>query len=192
MTTHANDIMTETKPAMKTFLLLLVFSLTTHAADLSPVPLPAGWDGVWLGDIEVHAGDKVTHRARMDLRIAPVAGSVAKTWIQTYAGQPPRNYEIRPTESGEGRFVMDEKNGVLLDTQLVGNTLLSTFHTGGVLLTSRFELRGDELAVEIATFAEPASDAATQSKVAAFPFRSIQRGVLHRQQANAEAPAPTP
>lgn len=175
---------------MKTLLLFLILPLATHAA--APLPLPAAWDGVWRGEIEVIAGGKVTHRAQMELRITPIAGSLAKTWMQTYSGQPPRNYEIRPAEGGEGRFVMDEKNGVLLDEQLVGNTLLSAFRTGGVLLTSRFELRGEELEIEIATFGEQLANAATQPEVAALPFRSIQRGVLHRQQVKSTVPGQGP
>ena len=148
------------------------------AQEVSPT-LPPQWNGLWRGGIEVMAGGQVTHRAQMELSVAPIAGRIAWTWTQTYTGQPPRAYELRPAESDAGRFVLDEKNGVLLDGQLIGATLLSTFRTGGVLLASRFELRGDELVVEIATFADP-PQAAGKQQVAALPFRSIQRGVLRR------------
>lgn len=169
---------------------LIVFAaaITHSLAQSSEAELPAAWDGVWRGEIEVLAGGKVTHRAQMELRIAPIAGSAAKTWTQTYSGQPPRQYEIRPADSGAGRFILDEKNGVLLEEQLIGDTLLSTFRTGDVLLFSRFDLRGDALAVEIATFAAPAVNGATKPEVGALPFRSIQRGVLHRQPPDAAVP----
>jgi hypothetical protein len=137
---------------------------------------------VWRGDIEVLAGGKVTHRAQMELRIAPIAGSAAKSWTQTYGGQPPRHYEIRPADASAGRFILDEKNGVLLEEQLVGDTLHSAFQVGDVLLTSRLQKRGDELVVEIATFAAATRNnvAAAKPTAVALPFRSIQHGVLRR------------
>lgn len=164
---------------IKIFFMLLV--IATRAGESTPPPLPATWDGVWRGDIEVLAGGATQHRATMELRVQPVAGSDAKTWTLTYSGQSPRKYEIRPTAAA-GRFIMDEKNGVLIEEQLIGDTLHSAFQVGDVLLTSRFEKRGNELAVEITTFAvaEPSPKSSAKPLAVSLPFRSIQRGLLHQ------------
>jgi hypothetical protein len=121
------------------------------------------------------------HRVEMELRIEPLEGESRLSWIQTYSGQPPRAYVLRTADGGTGRLVMDEQNGILLDAQLSGGTLHSTFRTGDVLLSSRFEKRGRELSVEIATFHDALESERPSSKVASLPFRSVQRGVLHRQ-----------
>ena len=156
--------------------------------------LPDDWDGVWRGEIEVLAGGAVQHRSKMELRVEKLEAPGAKSWTIRYSGQPPRDYEIRSVPGGKGRFVTDEKNGTVLDEQLIGSTLHSVFSLGDVLLTSRFENRGEEIAIEIATFAFSATrDGAPPPPTRAipYPFRSIQRGVLRREKAQSSAPATT-
>jgi hypothetical protein len=171
------------------FILVLVILLASFAASAADTviaaepPLPDVWNAVWSGEIKVIADGEIRHASTMELRVASIAGRPAKTWSIHYSGQPSRNYEITPATGGKGRFIVDEKNGLLLDEQLVGDTLYSAFSVGNVLLNSRFERRGDEMHVEIATYELASTNAATVSnaQATAYPFRSIQVGILRRQ-----------
>ena len=157
----------------------------TAAATDTRATLPDNWNGVWRGEIEVLVDGKRQHRATMELRVQKLGDDGAKSWTIQYSGQPPRLYEIRPAPDAKGRFIVDEKDGTLLEDQLIGNILHSVFSLGDVLLTSRFENRGEEITVEIATFAFDATklrDALNSpAKATSYSFRSIQRGILRRQ-----------
>jgi hypothetical protein len=146
-------------------------------------PLPDAWNGVWRGQVKVSVDGETRHEVNLDLTIAKIPERTAKTWTMQYTGQPPRNYELAPAETGRGLFILDEKNGTLIEEQLIGETLYAIFSVDNVLLTSRFELRGRELHLEIATYDHSVKRTKTNaaSQAVVYPFRSIQSGILRRQ-----------
>lgn len=149
--------------------------------------LPDSWDGVWSGEIKVIVDGETRHAVNMELTVAPIKGRSAKTWVIQYAGQPPRPYEIISAPDGKGHFQVDEKNGTVLDAQLIGDTLHSAFSVGTVLLTSRFERRGRELHVEITSYdhSGKTSTTSTNSEAINYPPQSVQVGILRRQKNDA-------
>lgn len=150
--------------------------------------LPAEWNGIWKGlTVNVVANGK-REEIPMELHVLPVAESNAKTWKILYgkdAAQTTRPYEIMPVSGEPNRFVVDEKNGLFIDNQLVGNVLYSQFMVTTNLVTTRFELKGEEIKVEMMMFdlRSPRQSKLTGGniEVASYRFRSTQFGVLRRE-----------
>ena len=155
--------------------------------------LPPSWDGVWKGTATLVWASGKAEEAAMELHVSPFAGGAAKTWKVVYVfadRREVRDYEIRPAEgAGAGRLVIDEKNGSLLNNYLAGETLYSRFTVNGNLVTTRFELRGDRMDVELTMFdvSKPRVTRLTGGsfEVASFSPKYVQRGTLRR-----ERPAP--
>lgn len=166
-------------------------------------PLPAEWEGVWKGTLLVAHADGSREELPMELHVGPPSGGGARGWKILYAepgGQTARPYEIAPAADEPGRFAVGEKNGPSVDNYLVGRVLHSQFLVKNSIFTARFELRGDEMAVEMSMFdaSSPRQSRATGEEVAVFSHRfrptragrdiavfsykfgSIQQGVLRR------------
>ena len=156
--------------------------------------LPAAWDGVWRGTTTLSWAMGKVETAAMELHVSPLANSNAKAWQVSYEfsdRREARAYEIRPAdEGGAGRFIIDEKNGFLIDNYLSGNTLYSQFTINGNLVTTRFELQGETMAVELTMFdaSNPRRTKLTGGsfEVASFSPKYIQRGILQRESAGAK------
>src|SRR5262249_20617081 len=64
-----------------------------------------------------------------EMRISPIGSTVNSSWIILYTGEPPRNYVLAPIrDDPKGtRYIVDELDGILLDHQLEGHVLHSSF-----------------------------------------------------------------
>ena len=150
--------------------------------------LPAEWNGVWKGITVNATADGKREEIPMELHVQSMPESAVKTWKILYgkgAEQTTRPYEIMPVSGEQNRFVVDEKNGLFLDNQLVGRVLYSQFMVTTNLVTTRFELKGDEIRVEMIMFdlRSPRQSKLTGGniEVASYRFRSAQFGILKRE-----------
>jgi hypothetical protein len=157
-------------------------------AKIGEQSLPEEWNGVWKGMTVNVTADGKREEIPMELRVAPAAGGNVKTWKILYgknAEQTTRPYEIMPVSGEPNRFVVDEKNGLFIDNQLVGNKLYSQFMVTTNLVTTRFEIKGDEISVELMMFdlRSPRKTKLTSGnvEVASYKFRSTQLGTLERE-----------
>jgi hypothetical protein len=166
--------------------LLLCCSLPTGARQAG---LPPSWDGVWKGRTILNWASGKSEAAAMELHVSPAAGGPSKRWRVVYVfadRREVREYEIGPAEgAGAGRLVIDEKNGFLIDNYLSGETLYSRFTINGNLVTTRFELRGGVMDVELTMFdvSKPRVTKLTGGdfEVASFSPKYVQRGTLRRE-----------
>jgi hypothetical protein len=152
--------------------------------------LPPSWDGIWKGETKLTWANGKVETAAMELDVSPIPGSNAKRWRVVYVfsdRREVRDYELRPaTDGGAGRFIVDEKNGFLIDNYLANDTLYSQFTINHNLVTTRFELKGQTMAVELTMFdtRNPRLTKLTggEFEVASFSPKYVQRGVLRREQ----------
>ena len=176
---------------MLTFLLMICLLCQTGAAPLqsNPAgqPLPAEWEGVWKGTTVSVKADGSREDIPMELHVAAVPGTSRKTWKILYtesAGQTTRPYDISPVDREPGRFIVDEKNGLFIDNQLVGKVLYSQFAVTTNLVTTRFEMAGDYVNVEMIMFDLRSPRQSKLSggniEVSSYRFRSVQYGVLKK------------
>jgi hypothetical protein len=178
-----------------TFLALLSISSATALAfalkedDPSLLALPASFTGAFDGTLKVYSADgKLAQEVPMRIEVEPGEPGGAQPFRLIY-GDPttasPRDYEMTPVAGSANHFVHDEKNGILLDTYLVGESLYSQFEISGVRIDSRFRLEGDDLVSEMVTFgvtaerdSRPSGDSTTV--VRSYPLRGVQLARLKR------------
>ncbi len=60
-----------------------------------------------------------------------------------------RDYHLISIDLDKGEFLVDENNGILLDTKYIDSTLYSMFEVEGSLLTSTLRFNGDYIDFEI-------------------------------------------
>lgn len=164
--------------------------LTLLAAALIPATssfseLPESWLGEWQGKVELVSPDKPVRPIAMSLTVKPL--SKGTSWIIGYAEKDhkeTRSYELVPMQDRPGRFLTDEKNGILLDNTLVGSVLYCHFKVQQTLIHARFELRNRALEIEMASYStqSPQVSHATESgeSVESYALSSVQRGTLRR------------
>ena len=150
--------------------------------------LPSTWDGVWSGTITVYPpnGGAAFERP-MEITVSPVDNGRAFTWrvrSSMKGKETVRDYQLVPAPDKSGEFKLDEKNGIVLNTRLMGNALYSYYLDGDILISGRYERRGDSLYVELASVAtkdplvsEIKGDGVT---VKSYRLGSVQNGALRR------------
>ena len=149
--------------------------------------LPAEWHGVWKGETNLTWANGKTEKVGMELEVAPFKDGNADQWKVIYVfsdRREERNYEIKTVEGRINHFVIDEKNGFLIDNFLSNNALHSQFTINGNLVTTRFELVKDSITVELTMFdtRTPRKTKLTNGdfEVSSFNLKYVQRGVLKR------------
>ncbi|MEI8214063.1 MAG: hypothetical protein WCI02_18070 [Planctomycetota bacterium] len=113
---------------------------TIHKAMRSS-QLPGDWIGTWRGTVRNFRPDGEPNAFEMELTIAPTGSSNELQWKIVYEGpqgKSERDYRIYSGES-EGRFVIDEQNGIRIDAVLFENTLLSHFSNQSQTLWTKYE-----------------------------------------------------
>lgn len=148
------------------------------------------WLGTWSGIATNHRPDGSSFDFPMSLDIGPIEGSTDRyTWTINYGEgerRQVRPYELAVIDPDTGRFAIDEKNSIVLDTVLLDGALYSQFEIEGVRLTTvnRLGPGPDEMTCEILTTSTEAASITGNSQgvppVGLFPPRSLQRAVLTR------------
>jgi hypothetical protein len=160
--------------------ILLLFSpfLIAQTADF-----PKSWEGNWKGEVTIFSSNG-NHLVPVSLVIQPI-DSVHWTWTLHYEApnQSPRKYELVKDQSG---WKIDEKNGVVLPQQLIGNRLASSFSVAGNLLICYYWLENDVLQMEIHAVAKEANsktgaDTEESFEVSNHFIGSLQKAKLYRK-----------
>jgi hypothetical protein len=191
-------------PKSMSFLAMLALTaLATIAAQesgdavrASSGSIPAAWNGTFRGELVVEDGRSEAQRAPMAIEIEAAEDGAPRPFRIVYGAEGKgqvRDYRLLPNDSpGAARggpfvpLVMDERNGILIDHVLVDDTLYSQFEVGDSRITTRFRLRGDELEVEMITFAVTADrdtrlDADSSFLVRSYGMKAVQRATLRRE-----------
>jgi hypothetical protein len=174
-------------------------------AATAPVGLPEAWFGKWEGPTQtIRPGGEVAGEFAMGLEIGPApaqpaGGLPVYNWAISYTqGQ---NTQARPyllriatDEAGKalpGHFILDERNGILVDQFLLGSTMQGHFivisRERRQILHARYELTTHEgkpaIEVEIATYDgnETRRSAVAEGGVESRRLLRVQRGILLKQ-----------
>lgn len=112
---------------------------------------PKSWEGNWKGDVNIYSANG-NYKVPITLVIQPI-NSTNWSWTLHYEApdQSPRKYELIQDKSG---WKIDEKNGIVLPQQFLGNRMVSCFSVGGSLLLCYYWLDDDVLNMEIHAVAQ--------------------------------------
>jgi len=150
----------------------IILAIALIPGDAPKPTLPTDWDGEWKGKLQIMPLNGEKHETVMELHIAPMKVGKGYSWKIIYGEgkkQQARNYELIPQEKAN-HFVIDEKNGLLIDSFLVGSTMHSQFQVADSLIPVRYELKGEILTFSLASYAT--KDART-TKLAKGEFDAI-------------------
>lgn len=157
------------------------------ASSSAGLHFPQAWVGRWEGTCQLrNPVPEADSSFTMGLQIQPLAPQRWQ-WQITYRGESlnqTRAYELQTLDAAAGHYVVDEKNGILLDAYLDGNQLMEQFEVGTSRLTVTHRLESSSrMAVDMMTFSSRpgrTSGAASQ-RVSAYPLLNAQRCLLQRQ-----------
>lgn len=146
-------------------------------------PFPQKCLGIWQGTMLMYNQNRIVDSVMVKLTIAATEDSAAWTWKTEYlsARMPmTKDYIMRLQDLEKGLYITDEGEGITLTEYLFGNKLYGVFETGGYVLTSTYELRGDELIFEITSGAKPSGNP-KEEEVINYPLTFLQRVVFRKQ-----------
>jgi len=131
------------------FLLLLLLSPAFVDAQTSIVKRH---EGVWQGMMSMYKNGVVRDSVSVRLTIKPSGNTDEWIWKTEYLSPTMpavKDYKLRLTDASKNLFVMDEGGGLLLTTWLCVDRMYNVFETGGFILTSTTEFRGDRIYFEV-------------------------------------------
>lgn len=169
-------------------LILLLVLIPFISKAQTPV-FPRDWTGNWKGELQwFKTGNPVPQHVQMELRIQPADSTNKYTWNLIYgaATEDNRPYFLLPKDSSGIHWVIDEKNGIVLDEYWIGNKLCGMFTVMNATIISKYWLEGEELIMEMLTIgAKPLVTTGNGSKdsplVYSYRVNGYQLARLRRQ-----------
>lgn len=168
---------------MKQLLIVLIFGVYCNSAIAQITDFPQAWEGRWIGEIAIESSN-ASYKIPMSLFIQPIEEN-RWTWVLHYQteGQETRNYELIKDSTG---WNIDEKNGIVLQQQLIDNRLCSSFSVMGNLLICYYWLENNALNMEIHMVKQEASsktglNTEESPEVSIHLIGAFQKAVLHRK-----------
>jgi len=175
---------------MKALLFIIGLSLgsMTLLQAQSVSEFPKTWLGHWEGELSWYAGSNAPKKVKMQLKIQPADTAGHYTWQLIYGDQAEDNrpYILKPIDVSKGHWVIDERNGIVLDQFLIGQVFSGAFTVMGSTIVNNYQLEKDRLLVEFYSLpAKPIrqSGEGTQESptVDSYAVRSYQKAILKRK-----------
>ncbi len=101
---------------------------------------PEDWIGTWKGACRLTPPQEGVETFPMSLTIARTARPDTLRWMLVYetGRRDVRNYELVARDAAAGLYVIDEKNGLLLDAAYADGVLYAPFTIGAALITATY------------------------------------------------------
>jgi hypothetical protein len=185
---------------VKYFFLLLMF-LNTSTAQSQHVKrhtirkqntkctaaFPECFIGHWKGKMKWMVAGKPVQEFTMQLIIQVTDSANQYAWQIMYgdSAQDNRPYILKPLDTAKGHWVVDENNGIILDSYVHGNSLHGAFTVQGNTIVDNYTVNGNEMSVEF--FSIKLTDKKTTGNntddsplVDSYRISSYQAGTLKR------------
>lgn len=158
-------------------LLLCIISATFSYAQKS---FPERCLGQWEGMMYIYSNGSLVDSVFTSFEAERTEDPYTFTWVTSYHSptQPMvKDYKLKLLDPEKKLYVVDEGNGIALHSYLFGDKLYSVFETQGILLTSSYELIGENLIFEVTsgTNLEPGKD------VMNYSVKNLQRVVFKKK-----------
>jgi hypothetical protein len=123
----------------------------------------------------------------MQLHIQPADTAGQYTWQIIYGDkeQDNRPYILKPVDSAKGHWVIDEKNGIILDSYLHGGCLHGAFTVQGNTIVDNYCVDGNTMQVEFFSIKlgdkkQSGNNTENSPTVDSYRVSSYQKGVLRK------------
>jgi hypothetical protein len=157
------------------------------ASPIVATTFPQSFIGNWKGQLQWMVAGKPTQTFTMQLRIQPTDIANQYTWQIIYgaAGKDNRPYILKPVDTAKGHWIIDEKDGIMLDSYVHGNSLHGAFTVQGNTIVDNYSIENGKMRVEF--FSIKLADKKQSGKgteetpfVDSYKISSYQTGVLTR------------
>jgi hypothetical protein len=148
-------------------------------------PFPTCFIGNWKGELEWFVNGKPTRKFAMQLIIKPADSAMTYTWQIIYGenGKDNRPYLLKPVDTAKGHWIIDERDGIILDSYIHGSSLHGAFTVQGNTIVDNYTVDKGKMLVEF--FSIKLDDKTISGKgtedvplVNSYKISSYQKGVL--------------
>jgi hypothetical protein len=172
---------------MRVFLLGFIACLISFFSMAQGNSFPQDWIGNWKGEMEwFRTGREGAQKVNVELRIQPDS-SGSWTWhiIYNSVGQDSRPYILKAKDPAIGHWVIDERNGIVLDQFWVGNRFCGAFTVQNATIINNYWLEGNKLMIEFfnvgaKAIATSGNGTVESPKVDSYRVGAYQKAVLTR------------
>lgn len=172
---------------IRSVLLCLLLLAASAMVQAQTTTFPGSWLGTWKGTLSWYRpGTDAPQLVPMQLHIT--AADTGYNWQLNYGSQAAdlRPYRLLARDSARGHWVIDERNGIVLDQFWTGGRLSGAFTVQTSTLVNSYYLQGDSLIVEFyAMGAAPISTSgegtASSPRVDSYRLQGYQKAVLRRE-----------
>jgi hypothetical protein len=111
---------------------------------------PAGFIGNWKGKLQWMVTGKATQIFTMQLRIEPADTAGQYTWQIIYGDDKKDNrpYLLKPVDTTKGHWIVDERDGIILDSYVHGNAFHGAFTVMGNTIVDNYAVKDGKMTVE--------------------------------------------
>lgn len=150
---------------------------------------PKDFIGHWEGELVWYrTGQARPQKTKMQLIIQPADTLGQYTWQIIYGekNEDNRPYLMKPVDSAKGHWIVDERNGILLDQYWVGNRVTSTFKVQNITILDSYYREGKKLIAEFYSYSSTpiATTGGTDKEtppVDSYEIKSYQRAVMKKR-----------
>jgi hypothetical protein len=137
---------------MKKLLLLCIGLALSVLSQAQTLPrFPQDWLGHWVGELSWYSANKPgVQKVKVQLIIQPADTTGHYTWQLIYGEKQEDNrpYVLKPVDASKGHWVVDERNGILLDQYSIGNVAVGAFSIQGATIMNSYQLEKDRMIME--------------------------------------------
>jgi hypothetical protein len=148
---------------------------------------PKCFIGNWKGQLQWMVNGKPTQTFTMQLRIQSTDSVNQYSWQIIYGDENKDNrpYILKPVDTTKGHWIVDENDGIILDSYVHGNAIHGAFTVQGNTIVDNYKVENDKMYVEF--FSIKLGDKKQSGKgtgdtpfVDSYKISSYQTGVLTR------------
>lgn len=164
------------------------FASAHNNSTTSKAGFPQNFVGDWQGRLQWMVVGKPVQEFSMRLIVQPADTTGHFTWQIIYGdqGKDTRPYLLKPVDTAQGHWIIDERDGIILDSYVHGNNLHGAFTVQNNTIVDNYRVEGNQLYVEFFSF--KLSDKKTSGKgtsetpfVDSYRIASFQSGTLLRK-----------
>lgn len=147
----------------KTSFLWIIFLIVLTSTTVFSQNFGSRCIGNWKGTMHIYSEGILTDSVPVILEVRQQDDSVFRWKMEYLSKKNPMAKDYHLVYKGGNYYQIDEGYGIKLDSYLFGNRLVSVFEAEGILLTSHYEWKKDELYFEVTSGTKEKSDAEVQS-----------------------------
>ena len=143
---------------MKMKFILCLLALTSFAS-VNAQSVLESWEGTYEGEMVIGFDNRTNDSVHVLFQLLPIemnsSWSYRMTYISDEYGQIVKDYIIRKVEDSNVDFLLDEKDGIVIEMSLMNNCFYDMFEVMDNLYATTLRKVGDELVFDLFTASKP-------------------------------------